>query len=324
MAASTVIPVPDLSPALFASTAPVSAVRTELCPQPENVPGLKVSNVPVPPECLYKRGYTEARCVYEYHYALTDQRLDALQHLVNICLKKAFGRYPRFWSPRPRVKFVGVPSASRDWENYGWGNERKNTKGWLRSTLPGWIECYSSQHCTRRELSALVRARDPHLLHTCQRLLDHMRNESKPEIVCVTLEEGFENDEAVAHIGTDDEPIQLSLQRSAPTELKPNYGDLIRLFVRHTEFRNRHPRLFRTLEATLRKLDSGLQRQQAVNQIAAQMGRKPRSVERELRRVKESLSPEMRKALSATFWPRQTVAGQDHGVSRGPISQRTE
>lgn len=277
-----------------------------VCPQPEQADHALSKRIPhtLPePACLYKRGYTEARCVYEYHYGLTDQRMDALQHLVNICLKKAFGRYRRFWSPKPRVKFVGVATAWKDWESYDWGNERKNTKGWLLAALPGWIECYSPEHCTLQELFALVRFRDPHLLHVCQRLLDRMRSESRRrEIACVEFQDGFDNDDATAYFGTDDDPAQFSYhQRAAPTELKQNYGDMIRLLVRDSAFRKRYPTLFRTLEATLRKLDSGLQRKQAIDQIASESGRKPSAVERELRRVKGAMSSPIRQALSGVL-----------------------
>ena len=223
------------------------------------------------------RGMTEARCVVQYfHGPTTDKRLDGLQHLANICTKKVGGAY---WSPEPYVKFTGVRSANRDWENCDPKEPwlRKNaTRGWFTIQLPEHIDRYSPRHVTRRELLELARMRDKDLLHVCHALVCDMFNASEKEHRHeIKTSTRWEEDGQEFYW---DDKHEIAIQPTATPSFKPDYAGAVEMFVKDQRLRAAlSPRVCRTLEMVFRKLAAGVDADDVVPAVAQAINAKERT-----------------------------------------------
>jgi len=231
---------------------------------------------------LLARGMTEARCVIQYfHGSTTDRRLDGLQHLANICVKKAGGGY---WSPRPYLKFIGAKTARKDWENCDPNLpflHKITTRGWFTIHLPEHIDRYSPRHITKRELLELARLRDGDLLHVCNALVCDMFNASerqnRHEIETTTLRE--KDGEELYW----DAKRQTTRQPAATPTFKPAYAGAVAMLVKDKGLRDAlSPRVCRTLEMVLRKLAAGVDADEVIPAVAGEINRNERTVKRHL------------------------------------------
>lgn len=245
---------------------------------------------PTPEPDLNRRGLTEARCVFQFfHGRTTDERLDALKHLANICMKKSGTR--AYFAPKPYVKFVGAKTSRHDWENcdpYQPVLQKTATRGWFLTALPEHISKYSPTHVTKRELLELARIKDPDLLHVCHALLCDLLNESskqaRHEIHTTRLWE---------HDGQEfyyDDKSETAVQPTAPNanSFDPDYAGAVETLVKDKKLRSSLPRAVRqTLELVFRKLDSKVHAADIVSQVSEDLGRDERTIRRHLSQARE-------------------------------------
>jgi hypothetical protein len=291
------------------------------------------SNTPEPN--LYARGLTEGRCVFEYHHARTsEQKLDALQHLVNICLMKV-NRVGAFWLPRPALRFVDARTARRDWENVSPGVSQKHaTRGWFQTNLPELISKYSPQHVTRRELLGLIQIRDGALLHICNALTCDLLNESAKQarhnLNCTSL---------WAHRGANfyfDAKLETEVQANhsatiLPAPPSPDYKAAIQMLVRDKELRATLPNsVCRTLELVFRKLDSGVEAQRIIAEVAGDIKKDERTVRRHLETAHriatdvENASHQIVQVLASVLLPSNERTYRDSTPSRPTVDVLAE
>jgi hypothetical protein len=237
---------------------------------------------PGPEPNLHARGMTEARRVIDYFHGRTvAERLDALQHLANICTLKAGKSY---WSPAPFLRFEAARTARQDWENCDPSRPwlRKDaTRGWFTTKLPEHIERYSPSHTTKRELLELARLRDPDLLHVCHALVCDLFNESakqqRHEIASSTMwnEDGQEF--------YWDDKHEVAVQPLVTPSFKPDYAGAVEMLVKDKALRSALPvRVCRTLEMVLRKLAAGVDVSAIIPTVAEDIKRDERTVRRHL------------------------------------------
>jgi hypothetical protein len=230
------------------------------------------------PEPVFSnRGMTEAKCVFQFfHGRTTDEKLDALKHLVNICSLKANGR--AYFSPKPYCKFVGAKTSRRDWENcdpYQPVLQKMATRGWFSTSLPEHISRYSPKHVTRRELLELARIKDKNLLHVCRALLCDLLNEaskqSKHEIHTATLWE---------HQGQE--------SATCTSSRGPDYASAVAMLLKDKNLRTALPKAIQcTLELVFRKLDSDVEGSAIVGEVAQELGRDKRTIRRHLAEARD-------------------------------------
>jgi hypothetical protein len=229
---------------------------------------------------LQKRGMTEAMCVIQYfHGRTTDERLDGLLHLANICTKKAGGGY---WSPQPYLKFTGAKTANQDWENSDPNLpflHKITTRRWFTIQLPEHIDRYSPQYVTRRELLELARLRDKNLLHVCHALVYDMFNESakerRHEIGYSALWE--EDDQEFYWDGQR----EIAIQPTVTPTFMPDYAGAVEMLVKDKKLRDAlSPRVCRTLEMVFRKLAAGVDADDVVPVVAQAINEEERTIRR--------------------------------------------
>jgi hypothetical protein len=265
--AGSSVQMPDLAPVV--SFLPEVREADELWP----LPGTPEPN-------LQKRGMTEARCVIEYfHGRTTDQRLDALKHLANICVIKAGGGY---WSPQPCLRLTDVTTANKDWENCDPNRpslRKAATRGWFTIQLPEHIDRYSPQHVTRRELLELARLRDKNLLHVCHALVYDMFNESAKERRHEIGYSGlWEEDDQEFYW---DGKREIAIQPTATPTFKPDYAGAVEMLVKDKKLRDAlSPRVCRTLEMVFRKLAAGVDADDVVPVVAQAINEEERTIRR--------------------------------------------
>jgi hypothetical protein len=296
-------PLPAIPPAL-------------LCPPPVRLADMIWPLPGMPEPDLYKRGMTEAREVIRYfHGDTTEERVDALKHLVNICAIKAGGRY---WSPRPYLKFQDAPTAKKDWENcdpYFPHLRRDATRGWFTAALPEHIDRYSPQHVTKRELLGLAAIKDIELLRVCNTLACDMFDEGEKlrrhELNCSTL---VEKDGDTFYWDGDHE---VAVTRSATPTFKPDYAAAVAMLVKDKALREALPRhVCQTLELVFRKLAAGVDATDIIAAVADAIHRDERTVRRDLARARDTAndlasdSSKLMDALAANVLPDNRAVAQ--------------
>ena len=231
---------------------------------------------------LHARGMTEARCVVQFFHArTTDEKLDALKHLANICVMKAGGGY---WSPRPYLRFTDASTASQDWENCDPNLpylRKEATRTWFTIHLLEHIDRYSPRHVTKRELLELARLRDKDLLHVCHAVVCDMFNESAKQ---QRNEVGYSSlwEEDGQEFYWDDQR-EIAVQPSAPPSFKPDYAGAVEMLVKDKKLRDAlSPRVCRTLEMVFRKLAAGVDASEVIPAVAGDIRRNERTVRRHL------------------------------------------
>jgi hypothetical protein len=260
-------------------------------PHPAPDPRYELWPLPGTPEPnLHGTGLTEARRVFEFwHGETTDQRLDALKHLANICMLKANRRALAYWQPRPYLKFVDAKTWRKDWENCDPSHpvlKKIATRGWFITSLPEHISKYSPDHVTRRELLELTRIRDANLLHVCNALLFNMLDESAKQATkdlhCTSIwsfgGQDFYFDKNI------DTGVQLTSSATMEAEFNPDYAGAVEMLVKDKRLRAAlPPRVCRTLELVFRKLDAGISAKGIIREVARDIKRDQRTVRRHLR-----------------------------------------
>jgi hypothetical protein len=273
---------------------------------------------------LQARGLTEARCVIEFFHGRTpEDKLDALKHLANICVKKAGGGY---WSPQPYLKFTGASTSKKDWENsdprYPW--LRKNaTRGWFLIQLPEHIDRYSPQHVTRRELLELARIRDKDLLHVCHALVCDLFNESEKqqrnEIGFSTL---LEQDGQGFYW---DDKLEVTVEPTATPSFTPDYAGAVEMLVKDKKLRDTlSPRVCRTLEIVLRKLAAGMDADEIIPAVADVIKRDERTVRRHLSTSRKTAGGKVMDVLARFVLPDRAVTRSAATPSRPQVDALAE
>lgn len=239
---------------------------------------------------MSKRGFTEARCVHDLYYGETsDQRLDALKHLISICMKKCGNL---FWKPQPALRFVGARTWDKDWENVlPDGRTRHNTRGWFQIILVAIIDKYSPTYITRRELHELIRLKDPDLLHVCNAAVGDLKNEvtrqmKKPEPHWATIWE-LDGD---SYFWDEKKQIAVPLDdhvKPCPPDPVNKFREVLDSFIKDRQLRVAIPeRPRRTAELVLRKLAQGVPGERVISEVADDLGKNKRTVKRYLQAVR--------------------------------------
>jgi len=136
------------------------------------------------PQCsiisdFQKRGYKTAGAVYLFHHAgRHGERMDALNHLVNIGMQKCGGGQKYWYTPPYRLRFVNARTAKQDWENDLYGAHYTQTRGALRVAIGRLLYDYSPDRVTQRELLELVRIKDKQLCHIVDQAVYDLINEA--------------------------------------------------------------------------------------------------------------------------------------------------